>query len=77
MNHQDLFHTPRQSFPTDVTSPTPSQMPSSSTEESSQTHSTPPPKPPRPDRAGEDEEGEKRQGQIAAPGSHASDALAF
>jgi hypothetical protein len=77
MSHQDLFQTPRQSFPTDVTSPTPSQMPSSGTEESSQTHSTPPPKPPRPDRADESEEGEKRRGQIAGPDSRGADGLTF
>jgi hypothetical protein len=77
MNQQESFHMPRQSFPTDVTSPTPTQLPSSSADESSQTHSTPPPKPPRPDRADESEEGEKRRGQIAAPGSHGADALTF
>lgn len=77
MNHQELFHMPRQSFPTDVTSPTPTQLPSSGVEESSQTNSTPPPKPPRPDRADENEEGERRRGHIAAPGSHGGGTLTF
>jgi hypothetical protein len=59
MNYGESFQMPRQSFPTDVTSPAPTQLPGPQSESGSRT--VPPVKPPRPDHAGEqDEEAEKR-----------------
>jgi len=59
------FHVPRQSFPMDVTSPTPTQLPSSKAEESGDVHIPPPPKPPKPAEGAE--EGQNDRGQIATP----------
>jgi hypothetical protein len=65
MNDQS-FHVPTQSFPMDVTSPTPTQLPSP--KGSGEEHTPPSPKPPRPERTN-GTEGENDREQIAAPTS--------
>jgi hypothetical protein len=54
------FHMPRQSYPTDVTAPGPSQLPSSQPEPSG-TREVNPAKPPQPDRADEQEDEENKR----------------
>lgn len=54
------FHMPRQSYPTDVTAPGPTQLPNSQPE-SSGTRGVHPAKPPQPDHADEQDEEENKR----------------
>jgi hypothetical protein len=60
MNFYQSFQLPRQSFPTDVTSPTPTQLPSPPPEAADDIYTVPPAKPPKSERAEDEPDEEKR-----------------
>jgi hypothetical protein len=66
MNSRGLFQIPQQSFPTDVTSPSPTQLPGGHSEAPTTDMSPPPPKRPKSDRPSDEEGAEDDEAASAA-----------